>query len=139
MRSSDTLLRALALVIAVGLLVVVRGERRVTVGFTVPVAARLPAALLPATPLPADVSVSLSGPWSRLRDVDANDLGPAVVDLARAGPGVATWSVRPEALHLPHGVRVESIYPAQGTVELRYRVGEAIAPPPTVADDPQVR
>ncbi len=123
MRSSDPLLRLVAIVIAVGLFVIVRGQRQVTVTFTVPVAPKLPAAVEIAGPLPAEVSVSLSGPWSRLRSVGADDLGPAVVDLTRAGAGVVPWVVRPEALHLPNGVRVESIYPAPGTIELRRAAG----------------
>jgi hypothetical protein len=117
-RSSDLLLRFVAVAIAVGLFLVVRGERQVTVTFSVPIAPRLPPATSAAGPLPADVSVTVSGPWSRLRVIDGDDLGPAVVDLTRAGAGTVPWVVRPEALHVPHGVRVESIYPAQGTVEL---------------------
>ncbi len=123
MRSSDPVLRLVAIVIAVGLFVIVRGQRQVTVTFTVPVAPTLPAALEIAGPLPAEVSVSVSGPWSRLRSVEGDDLGPAMVDLTRAGPGVVPWVVRSEPLHLPNGVRVESIYPAQGTIELRRAAG----------------
>jgi hypothetical protein len=122
MRSSDPVLRLVALAIAVGLFVVVHGERRVTVTFAVPLAPRL-AAGFAADSLPADVSVTVSGPWSRLRAIDGEDLGPAVIDLTRAGPGSVPWVVRPEALHVPRGVRVESIYPAQGTVELRHPDG----------------
>jgi hypothetical protein len=118
MRSSDLLLRLVSVTVAVGLFLVVRGERQVTLTFSVPVAPRLPPAVSAAGPLPADVSVTVSGPWSRLRAIDGEDLGPAVVDLTRAGAGTVPWVVRPEALHVPHGVRVESIYPAQGTVEL---------------------
>lgn len=129
MRSSDPVLRVVALAIAVGLFVVVRGERRVTVSFAVPVAPRLPPALAVAQqPLPADVSVTVSGPWSRIRAIEIADLGPAVIDLTRAGPGVVPWAVRPEALRVPRGVRVESIYPAQGTIVLAHPDG---GPPPT--------
>jgi hypothetical protein len=126
-RSSDAALRVLALVVAVALLVVVRGERTVTVSVNVPLAPRLPPALGVAGSLPADVSVSLAGPWSRLRAIDPADLGPALADLTRAGPATAAWSVRPETLHVPRGVRVASIYPATGTVELR---APATEPPP---------
>lgn len=123
MRSSDPLLRLVALAVAIGLVVVVHGERRVTVTFTVAVAPKLAAGLAPAEPLPADVIVTVTGPWSRLRAIDGEDLGPAVIDLTRAGPGAVPWVVRPEALHVPRGVRVESIYPAQGSVELRHPDG----------------
>jgi hypothetical protein len=62
--------------------------------------------------------VSLSGPWARLRSLDAGDVGPVTIDLSRTGAGVASWFVRPESLRLPPGVRVESLYPSQGTVQL---------------------
>ncbi len=136
MRSSDLLLRLFALAAAVGLFLVVRGERQVTLTFAVPVAPRLPPATSAAGPLPADVSVTVSGPWSRLRAVDGDDLGPAVVDLTRAGAGTVAWVVRPEALHVPHGVRVESIYPAQGTVELARTDAARQGPGPGVPDGP---
>jgi hypothetical protein len=127
-RSSDAVLRLVSVAIAVGLFVVVRGERQVTLTFVVPVAPRVPPSLAAASPNPADVSVTVTGPWSRLRAVEGVDLGPAVVDLTRAGPGTVSWLVRPEALHAPRGVRVDSIYPAQGTIELSRADG--IAPPP---------
>jgi hypothetical protein len=123
MRSSDPALRLVALAIAIGLFVVVHGERRVTLTFNVPVVPRLPPALAAAERLPADVSVTVSGPWSRLRAIEGEDMGPAVIDLSRAGPGAVPWVVRPEALRVPRGIRVDSIYPAQGTVELRHPDG----------------
>jgi hypothetical protein len=129
MRSSDPVLRLVALAIAIGLFVVVRGERRVTLTFTVPLAPKLPPALAVAEALPADVSVTVSGPWSRLRAIEGDDLGPAVIDLTRAGPGAVPWVVRPEALHVPRGIRVESIYPAQGTIDLTHPDGAPPGPP----------
>ncbi len=119
MRRSDLGLRVLSFAMAVALLFVVHGERRVSYTFTVPLEARLPAGLEPSSPLPASLHVSASGPWARLRSLEGSDLGPVTIDLSRTGPGVASWFVRPESLHLPSGVRVESLYPSQGTVDLR--------------------
>ena len=79
----------------------------------------LPAGLEPAAPLPASLRVSVSGPWARLRSLDASDLGPVVIDLSRTGAGAASWFVRPESLRLPVGVRVESLSPSQGIVQLQ--------------------
>jgi hypothetical protein len=115
---SETKLKLLSLAMAIALLVVVRGERRASSAFDVALEARLPRGFAPATPLPEELRVSLSGPWARLRSLDASELGPVTVDVTRAGGGKATWFVRPESLHLPSGVRVESVYPSQGTVEL---------------------
>ena len=44
--------------------------------------------------------------------------GGITIDLSRTGPGIASWFVRPESLRLPAGVRVESLYPSQGAVQL---------------------
>ncbi len=84
-----------------------------------PIETRLPAGFEPSAPLPPNLHVSVSGPWSRLRSLDAGDIGPVTIDLSRTGPGVASWYVRPESLHLPQNVRVESLYPSQGTVRLQ--------------------
>ena len=69
--------------------------------------------------LPAEVTVTVSGPWARLRVLDSTRVGPIRIDVTRAGAGQAAWRVRAEALHLPHGLRVESITPSQGTVDPR--------------------
>ena len=116
---SDLKLKLLSLAMAAALLVVVRGERRVSYALSVPVEARLPRGVEPVEPLPEELRVSVSGPWSRLRSLDGSDVGPVIIDLSRTRLGIASWSVRPESLHLPSGVRVESLYPSQGTVELQ--------------------
>lgn len=118
MRRSDLALALLSLAIALALFVVVRGERRVTAAFTVPVEAVLAPRVPPLDALPTEVTVAVSGPWSRLRVLDAARVGPVRIDVARAGAGQAAWRARAEALHLPHGLRIESITPSQGTVDL---------------------
>jgi hypothetical protein len=118
-RQSNRALQLLSFAMAVALLFVVHGERRVSYTFTVPLEARLPIGLEPAVPLPGSLRVSISGPWAQLRSLDGTDLGPVTIDLSRTGPGVASWFVRPESLHLPPGARVESLYPSQGAVELQ--------------------
>ncbi len=118
MQRSDAVLRLLAVVLAAALLFVVHGERRVSTSFRVPLEARLPNGVELTAPMPAYLRVSVSGPWARLRSLDASELGPVTIDLSRSGPGVASWYVRPESLHLPPGVRVESLYPSQGNVHL---------------------
>ena len=119
MRRSDLGLRLLSLAVAAALLFVVHGERLASYSFAVPLEARLPAGLELAAPLPPYLHVAVSGPWARLRSLEGSELGPVTIDLSRIGPGVASWSVRPESLRLPSGVRAELIYPSQGTVRLQ--------------------
>jgi hypothetical protein len=109
----------LSAAIALALLVIVHGERRVTAAYVLPVEADLPAGTAPSAALPDEVTVVVSGPWSRLRGLDVAKLGPVRVELARGTRGVVAWRARPEALHVPSGARVESITPAQGSIELR--------------------
>jgi YbbR domain-containing protein len=116
---SDLVLRLVALVIAACLVVFVSGERRVTTDVAVRVEVRYPPGLAPVVPPPREVSVSLTGPWARLRGVVPEDLGPIALDLSREVPGTHSWYVKAEALRLPRGVRVEGLHPAQGNVELR--------------------
>lgn len=119
MRRSDLALRVLALAIALALFVIVRGERRVSVVYVVPAEAVLPARTAPASPLPAEVAVAINAPWSGLRMLEAEELGAVRIDLSRSSPGPAAWHVRTDGLRLPRGARVDSLTPAQGTVELR--------------------
>ncbi len=118
MRRSELGLKLLSLALGVALLVVVRGERRVTYAVSVPVELRLPRGIEAASAFPAELRVSLSGAWAQLRALDPGEIGPVTMGLSRATPGVATWYARTESLRLPAGVRVDSVYPSQGTVEL---------------------
>ncbi len=119
MRRSDLALALLAVAIALALFVIVRGERRVTAAYAVPVEAVLPPRAPPIDALPTEVTVAVNGPWARLRVLDPATLGPVRIDVTRAGGGQVAWRARAEALRVPHGLRVESITPAQGTIDLR--------------------
>lgn len=119
MRWSDLKLKLLSLAMALALLFVIRGERRVPYAFAVPAEARLPDGVALATPLPSKLRVTVSAPWARLRSLDPADVGPVAIDLTRTAPATASWFARPETLRLPAGVHVESVSPAQGAVELR--------------------
>lgn len=119
MRRSDLALALLAGAIALAAFVVVRGERRVTAVYTVPVEAVLAPRLARVDGLPTEVTVAVNGQWARLRVLDPASLGPVRIDVTRAGAGQVAWRARAEALNLPLGARVESITPAQGTIDLR--------------------
>ncbi|ABS26537.1 hypothetical protein [Anaeromyxobacter sp. Fw109-5] len=119
MRRSDLALGFLAVAIAAALFVVVRGERRVTAVYTVPVEAVLAPRVPKVEGLPTEVTVAVNGQWARLRVLDPASLGPVRIDVTRGGAAAVAWHARAEALHLPLGLRVESITPAQGTIDLR--------------------
>ena len=118
MRRSRFTLQLLALAISLSLFLLVRGERRASVSYSIPCDVLLPPGLSLVAPLPAEVTVLVSGPWGRLRSLDSEDIGPVRIDLSRARQGTASWGVRPETVRVPRGIHVESVFPAQGTVEL---------------------
>lgn len=119
MLRSDLGLRVLAVLMGVALLIVVRGERRASKAFSVPVETRPPAGLEPAVPLPKTLTVAISGPWARLRSLDPDELGSVTLDYDRTSPGLATWFARPESLQVPAAFHIDSFHPSQGAVELR--------------------
>ena len=119
MRRADLALGLLAIAISIALFVVVRGERRVTAVYIIPVEA-VPAPRVPKVEgLPTEVTVAVNGQWARLRVLDPASLGPLPIDVTRGGAAQVAWRARAEALHLPLGLRVESITPSQGTIDLR--------------------
>lgn len=119
MRRSDPALAAISLGIAVALLLLVHGEKRMSVTYGVPVTTAVPGALEPVGPLPSEATVTVSGPWAHLRGLSPGSLGTLRAELSRSTPGLAAWYVKPDSLHLPRGVRVDAIHPSQGSVELR--------------------
>jgi len=112
-------LALLALGVSLALFVLVRGERHVALSYVVPCEVAVPPGLALTAPLPPDVTVTFSGPWRRLRSLSPADVGPIRIDFSRVRAGSASWSVRPESLHLPRDVHVDSVFPAQGTADLR--------------------
>ena len=130
MRRSDLRLRLLALGIAVALVILVHGEKRAALTFALPVAVSLPAGVAPAAPLPAALSVTVSGPWARLRNLAPAALGPIPLELSlsRGSAGAGSWYARPELLHVPRGLRVDAVHPSQGAVELLAAPGATSQP-----------
>lgn len=119
MRRSDLARMALSVGIAVALLLLVHGEKRYSVTYSVPVVTAVPGSLEASGPLPSEATVSVSGPWALLRGLQPRSLGPLRAELSRSTPGMATWYVKPDTLRLPRGVRVDAIHPSQGSVDLR--------------------
>jgi diadenylate cyclase len=114
----DLPLAVAALVTALGLLLSVRGDRVFAYRLAIPVHQHLPSDLEAVNPMPERLEVTLVGPWSRLRDLDASGLGPLPLEVsaARAGPG--TWYIRTDELRLPPGVRLQGTEAVSGPVEL---------------------
>lgn len=116
--SRDYPLAVAAIVAALGCFLSVRGERVFAYRIAVPVERHLPSELSPATGLPAQLEVTLVGPWDRLRDLHATGLGPLALEVTGQRPGPSTWFIRTDELRLPPGVRLQGTQAVSGPVEM---------------------
>lgn len=105
-------LKLISLIFAVVLWMFIMGERRLEVGYRVPLELQnIPAELMVANEIPSLVDVRVSGPRTLLMKVSPNDIS-IVVDLADLQPGLTTFKRLEERLNLPSGLRVTRLSPS---------------------------
>lgn len=112
-------LKALSLVIAIALWAFVNfGERDTEASFKAPLELRnIPTGLAIVGPRYDDIDVRLIGPRTLLGRVDRANMA-IHLDLQGARPGPAVFTIGPERLDLPRGIRLVRITPAQITLDL---------------------
>lgn len=105
-------LKLISLVFALLLWMFIMGERRLEVGYLVPLELQnIPKALMVANEVPSLVDVRVSGPRTLLMKVSPNDIS-IVVDLIDLKPGLTTFKRLEERLNLPSGLRVTRLSPS---------------------------
>lgn len=105
-------LKLISLVFAILLWMFIMGERRLEVGFRVPLELQnIPQGLMVANEVPSLVDVRISGPRTLLMKVSPNDIS-IVVDLTDLRPGLTTFKRLEERLNLPNGLRVTRLSPS---------------------------
>ena len=105
-------LKLISLVFALLLWMFIMGERRLEVGYLVPLELQnLPKGLMVANEVPSQVDVRVSGPRTLLMKISPNDIS-IVVDLADLKPGLTTFKRLEERLNLPSGLRVTRLSPS---------------------------
>ena len=105
-------LKLISLVFALLLWMFIMGERRLEVGYLVPLELQnIPAQLMVANEVPSLVDVRVSGPRTLLMKVSPNDIS-IVVDLTDLKPGLTTFKRLEERLNLPSGLRVTRLSPS---------------------------
>lgn len=120
-------LKLLSLLLAFLLWSVITGEPPAEVGFTVPLELRnVPPGLFVAGDVPASVQVRLHGPAALMRRLSPSSIIVAI-DLANRKAGDHAFSMTPQDVVVPYGVRVVRISPA--TVRLRLEPARLPAPP----------
>ncbi len=120
-------LKLISLVFALILWMFIMGERRLEVGYTVPLELQnVPAGLMVANEVPSLIDVRVSGPRTLQMKVSPNDIG-ITVDLSDLQPGLTTFKRLEERLNLPSGLRVTRLSPSFIDLKLE-RVAEKKVP-----------
>lgn len=120
-------LKLLSLAFALVLWMFIMGERRLEVGYTVPLELQnIPSGLMVANEVPSLVDVRISGPRTLLMKVSPNDISIAV-DLSDLQPGLTTFKRLEERLNLPNGLRVTRLSPSFIDIKLE-RIREKRVP-----------
>lgn len=112
MLSENWTLKLISLVLALLLWMFIMGERRLEVGYLVPLELQnIPKDLMVANEVPSLVDVRVSGPRTLLMKVSPNDIS-IIVDLTDLKPGLTTFKRLEERLNLPNGLRVTRLSPS---------------------------
>ncbi len=125
--SENWILKLLSLVFALVLWFFVMGERKLEVGYTVPLELKnVPPGMMVANEVPSLVDVRLSGPRTMLMNLSPKDISISV-DLADLDPGLTSFKRLEERLNIPSGVKVTRLSPSFVDVKLE-RIKEKVVP-----------
>lgn len=120
-------LKLISLIFALILWVFIMGERRLEVGYRVPLELQnIPVGLMVANEVPSLVDVRVSGPRTLLMKVSPNDIS-ITVDLTDLQPGLTTFKRLEERLNLPSGLRVTRLSPSFIDLKLE-RIKQKLVP-----------
>ncbi len=105
-------LKVISLLFALVLWMFIMGERRLEVGYRVPLELQnVPEELMVASEVPSMVDIRISGPRTLQMKVSPSDIS-IIVDLANLQPGLTTFKGLEERLNLPSGLRVTRLSPS---------------------------
>jgi YbbR domain-containing protein len=116
--TDNWILKLISLTFALILWFFVMGERRLEIGYAVPLETEnVPAGLMIANELPTTIDVRISGPRTLLMNLQPQDIRIAV-DLGDVQPGVTSFKRLEERINLPWALRVTRMSPAFVDVRL---------------------
>ncbi|MFK5926847.1 MAG: CdaR family protein [Desulfuromusa sp.] len=120
-------LKLISLILALLLWMFIMGERRLEVGYRVPLELQnIPKELMVANEIPSQVDVRVSGPRTLQMKVSPNDIS-IIVDLTDLRPGLTTFKRLEERLNLPSGLRVTRLSPSFIDLKLE-RIKQKLVP-----------
>lgn len=125
--SENWTFKLVSLVLALMLWMFIMGERRLEVGYRVPLELQnIPKELMVANEVPSLVDVRVSGPRTLQMKVSPNDIS-IIVDLVDLKPGLTTFKQLEERLNLPSGLRVTRLSPSFIDLKLE-RIKQKLVP-----------
>lgn len=125
--SENWVLKLLSLAFALILWFFVMGERKLEVGYAVPLELKnVPPGMMVANEVPSLVDVRLSGPRTMLMNLGPKDISISV-DLVDLKPGLTSFKRLEERLNIPSGVKVTRLSPSFIDVKLE-RIKEKAVP-----------
>lgn len=125
--TENWVLKVLSLVFAMILWFFVIGERRLEVGYAVPLELKnVPEGMMVANEVPSLVDVRISGPRTLLMNLKPKDINISV-DLKDLQPGLTSFKRLEERLNIPSGAKVTRLSPSFVDVKLE-RVREKTVP-----------
>jgi YbbR domain-containing protein len=125
--SENWVLKLLSLASALILWFFVMGERKLEVGYAVPLELKnVPPGMMVANEVPSLVDVRLSGPRTMLMNLSPKDISISV-DLIDLKPGLTSFKRLEERLNIPSGVKVTRLAPSFIDVKLE-RIKEKVVP-----------
>jgi YbbR domain-containing protein len=134
--TENWILKLISLTFALILWFFVMGERRLEIGYAVPLETEnVPAGLMIANELPSTIDVRISGPRTLLMNLQPQDIRIAV-DLGDVQPGVTSFKRLEERLNLPWALRVTRMSPAFVDVRLERIEEKMVAVRPVLIGTP---
>lgn len=125
--AENWVLKAISLVFAVVLWFFVMGERRLEVGYAVPLELQnIPEGMMVTNEVPRLVDVRISGPRTLLMNLSPTDINISV-DLKDLQPGLTSFKRLEERLNIPSGLKVTRLSPSFVDVKLE-RIKEKVLP-----------
>ncbi|WP_052464907.1 CdaR family protein [Geoalkalibacter subterraneus] len=124
--TENWILKIVSLVFALVLWFFVIGERRVEVGYTVPLElVNVPEGLMVANEVPNLVDIRLNGPRTLLMNLSPADISISV-DLTDLKPGLTSFKRLEERLNIPSGLKVTRLSPSFVDVKLERIRGKKV-------------
>jgi YbbR domain-containing protein len=128
--------KILAVLLAMVIWYFVVGEERAEVGLTVPLElVNIPRNLIVVNNVAPAIDIRVNGPKSLVRALSMENLRKSL-DLSRARRGTLFFSISPEGIPLPRGVKITRISPTQVSVVLQNLVTKTVTVKPRLTGKP---